>query len=78
MKGSTITTYLVARILVLAILEDHKMINILALQDLLCSFCLEDQKAKFRPSVLKLLHSATFYNLTIKTVFLLAQATAHR
>ncbi|XP_048258995.1 uncharacterized protein LOC125384266 [Haliotis rufescens] len=88
LKGSTISTYLVAINSVLAIPDDWRMTNIPELQALLRSFRLEDQKAKFRlPAwdlnvVLKALweapfeplHSSSFYDLAKKTVFLLALA----
>ncbi|XP_071084229.1 uncharacterized protein [Haliotis cracherodii] len=92
LKGSTITTYLVALNSVLAVPDNRKITKIPELQALLRSFRLEDQKTKFRPPAWDLnvvlrglrgppfepLNASSFYDLTKKTMFLLALATAAR
>ena len=92
LKGGTIATYLAAINSVLAAKRGKKVSTTPELQSLLKSFKIEDQKKKFRPPAWDLnivlnylrespfepLNNASFEDLTKKTVFLLALATAAR
>ena len=92
LKGGTIATYLAAINTVLAAKRGKKVSTTPELQGLLKSFKIEDQKKKFRPPAWDLnivlshfrerpyepLDRASFEDLTKKTVFLLALATAAR
>ena len=92
LKGGTISTYLAALNSVLAVKTGTRFSKVPELISMLKAFKLQDQKVKFRPPawdlnvVLKYLRgppfeplaSASIENLTRKTLFLVALATAAR
>ena len=92
LKGGTISTYLAALNSVLAVKTDVRISKVPELISMLKAFKLEDQKKKFRPPAWDLnvvlkhlrgapyepLSSASLEDLTRKTLFLVALATAAR
>ena len=92
MKGSTISTYLSALSSVLSVQSEVKLSKVPELLAIIKAFRLEDQKIQFRPPAWDLnvvlrhlrgppyepLGESSFEDLTLKTVFLVALATAAR